>query len=140
VPVRVIVSPGGRSGGAAVEFDGDRTAGVQNVDGHRLFTGQHEGSVKRAVRCERCDDPRAESGRDDRAAGGEGVRGAAGRGGHDDPVAPPAGEHIAVDGDRDRRLTGAGHAGEDDIVERGGPEVLARQGGAGHAHPVARLD
>ena len=64
-----------------------------------------------------------------------------GRGGHDDPVAPPAGEHVTVDGDGDSRLTGAGHAREDDVVERGGgPEVLARQSGTGHAHSVARLD
>ena len=54
------VAGGCRSGGAAVEFDGDRTAGVQDVDGHRLFAGQHEGAVKRAVRCERSDDLRAE--------------------------------------------------------------------------------
>jgi hypothetical protein len=66
--------------------------------------------------------------------------GAAGRGGHDDPVAPPAGEHIAVDGDGDSRLTGAGHACEGDVVKRGGPEVHARQGGTGHAYSVARLD
>jgi hypothetical protein len=37
------------------------------------------------------------------------------------PVALPAGEHIAVDGDGDSRLTGAGHAREDDLVERDGP-------------------